>query len=123
MNGHTTPYLHAAILPPPCLIDTIARMQAQIDALAAEVAALKANRRPVRCVEFTARENDVLAEFVGGATSNKMLARQLVISVYTVQTHIERILMKAGVPDRAALMLWAMRQRAPETTKTPLPAI
>lgn len=32
-----TPYLHAAILPPPCLGDTIARMQAQLDSQAEQL--------------------------------------------------------------------------------------
>ena len=39
--------------------------------------------------------------------SNRQIADELVIGVRTVETHVERVLRKLGVDNRARAMLWA----------------
>lgn len=52
--------------------------------------------------KLTPREISV-AELILAGESNKLIARNLGISLATVKDHVHRILQKAGVPSRAAL--------------------
>ena len=40
--------------------------------------------------------------------SNKAIAKQLVLSVRTVESHVSRSLMKTGCSNRVQLVLWLM---------------
>jgi non-specific serine/threonine protein kinase len=51
------------------------------------------------------REQNVLQLLARGHT-NRRIADELVIGVRTVETHVERILRKLGVDNRAQAMLW-----------------
>lgn len=68
---------------------------------------------------FTARENDVLAAMLASATEqghtqHRAIADRLIISERTVQTYLDRMFRKAGVGDKTALAVWAMRQGGTE---------
>jgi DNA-binding CsgD family transcriptional regulator len=64
--------------------------------------ALHAVCRPVaRPAALSAREMDVLAELTRGRT-NREIADRLGVAVRTVATHVEHILAKLDVPNRAA---------------------
>jgi DNA-binding CsgD family transcriptional regulator len=52
--------------------------------------------------EVSARETEVLAALAGGR-SNAQIARQLHISIRTVESHVSALLRKYGVPDRHEL--------------------
>ncbi|CAL9338895.1 hypothetical protein SUDANB58_00224 [Streptomyces sp. enrichment culture] len=70
--------------------------------LARQGTALRAVCRPVaRPAALSARETEVLAEPTRGRT-NREIAARLGVGVRTVATHIEHILAKLGVPNRAA---------------------
>jgi DNA-binding NarL/FixJ family response regulator len=56
---------------------------------------------------LSAREREVLQLTVAGATS-AVIARQLSLSPKTVETYRSRIMEKLGVPDRTALIHFAM---------------
>jgi DNA-binding CsgD family transcriptional regulator len=58
-------------------------------------------RQVARPAALSAREMDVLAELTRGRT-NREIADRLCVGVRTVATHIEHILAKLGVPNRAA---------------------
>ena len=51
---------------------------------------------------LTEREVDVVELIVGGA-SNKVIARELQLSLATVKTHVQHVFQKAGVSSRTAL--------------------
>lgn len=55
---------------------------------------------------LTAREREVLAELVTGA-SNDDIAARLYLTGNTVKTHIKAILAKLGLPDRVHVVIWA----------------
>ncbi|WP_022889860.1 response regulator transcription factor [Agromyces italicus] len=55
---------------------------------------------------LTARERDVLAELVVGA-SNDEIAERLYLTGNTVKTHVKAILAKLGLPDRVHVVIWA----------------
>ncbi|WP_329479837.1 LuxR C-terminal-related transcriptional regulator [Kribbella sp. NBC_01484] len=52
--------------------------------------------------EVSAREAEVLAALAGGR-SNAQIARQLQISIRTVESHVSALLRKYGVSDRHEL--------------------
>lgn len=56
---------------------------------------------------LTPREADVLALVVEGLTGRQIAAR-LVLSPRTVENHVQRLLRKLGVPNRAALVRYAI---------------
>ncbi|MFE6965921.1 response regulator [Agromyces sp. NPDC057679] len=55
---------------------------------------------------LTARERDVLAELVVGA-SNDEIAERLYLTGNTVKTHVKAILAKLELPDRVHVVIWA----------------
>ena len=57
---------------------------------------------------LTARERDVLYLVVEGLT-NAEIAKQLIVSVDTVKTHLKHIYSKSGVQDRAHLVIAATK--------------
>jgi DNA-binding CsgD family transcriptional regulator len=57
---------------------------------------------------ITPRERDVLDLVIMGRT-NKEIAESLVLSVLTVNKHVENIIMKAGVSRRTQLVAWSER--------------
>lgn len=63
---------------------------------------------PVAAAEsvLTPRENDVV-HLVARGLSNQQIARELVVSLATVKTHINHVLAKTGCRDRAALVSYA----------------
>ena len=60
--------------------------------------------RPVE--PLTAREQEILV-LVAGGLSNQEIADDLVISPYTVKTHVNRVMVKLGARDRAQLVIYA----------------
>lgn len=64
---------------------------------------------------FTRRENELLQAIVEcatehGHTQRGAIGERLNITERTVQTHLSEMFDKAGAHDKAALILWAMRQ-------------
>ena len=60
--------------------------------------------------ELTPRELEVLSLIARGL-SNREIAEELVISMATVKTHINRVLMKTGSRDRAQAVRYAFEHR------------
>ena len=58
-------------------------------------------------VRLTARESDVLGLVVDGLTA-RQIATRLVLSPRTVENHIQRVLRRLGLPNRAALVRYAV---------------
>jgi DNA-binding NarL/FixJ family response regulator len=58
-------------------------------------------------VRLTARESDVLSLVVDGLTA-RQIATRLVLSPRTVENHIQRVLRRLGLPNRAALVRHAV---------------
>ena len=56
---------------------------------------------------LTARESDVLRLVVDGLTA-RQIATRLVLSPRTVENHVQRVLRRLGVPNRAALVRFAI---------------
>ena len=61
-------------------------------------------------VPLTPRENEVLRHLAAGLT-NREIAQALEISYETVRDHVQHILRKIGVSDRAQAAVWAVRKQ------------
>lgn len=76
--------------------------------LVAQLVAAVATSTPA-AVELSAREQEVLEHISRGAT-NAEIARQLHVSIRTVQKHLENLFRQLGVHERAALVAEAFRR-------------
>ncbi|MFC1419199.1 response regulator [Streptacidiphilus cavernicola] len=68
----------------------------------------------VRTEGLTRREIDVV-RLVAGGLNNRQVARAMVVSEATVKTHLNHVLAKLAVEDRAALVAWAWRHGLADT--------
>jgi DNA-binding CsgD family transcriptional regulator len=80
---------------------------AEADAFLAGAAAKARAQDPL-----TAREREV-AELVARALPNREVARALVLSERTVESHVRSILAKTGLKSRTEITRWWLRQRQP----------
>ena len=64
---------------------------------------------------LTDREQEVLELMVSGVTTNRRLAKQLVISENTVKFHVRNILDKLHLHNRAQVVGYALRTRLVDT--------
>jgi DNA-binding CsgD family transcriptional regulator len=64
---------------------------------------------------LTARENEIAA-LVAEGLSNPEIARRLVISDRTAQTHVTNILKKRGLRNRKQIAAWYKRSRGERST-------
>lgn len=73
--------------------------------------ALRADSQPVRpdAAGLTPREREVLRLIAEGA-SNKLIARELNLSLGTVKVHVKHILKKLKLRSRVEAAVWAIRQ-------------
>jgi NarL family two-component system response regulator LiaR len=79
-------------------------------AVAARVMRELADESGTASAGLTARELDVLRLLARGL-SNKVIARELVVSEKTVKTHVSNILAKLHLADRTQAALYAVRER------------
>jgi len=101
-----------------CLRDA----SADLHALAAETSDPAAGRRALavaarlrgdapqyrECVRLTARELDVLT-YLGHGRPNRQIAARLSISLHTVKTHVQNIMLKLGARTRFEAVVQARR--------------
>ncbi|WP_159501901.1 LuxR C-terminal-related transcriptional regulator [Microbacterium sp. 18062] len=91
----------------PRAFDRLTAAGAALSRAAAEEYALA----PAATQTLSAREHDVVAGIHRGL-SNRDIAEELVLSVRTVDTHVQRILAKLGVSSRAQVAVWAESTRS-----------
>jgi DNA-binding NarL/FixJ family response regulator len=80
---------------------------AEADAFLAGAAAKARAQDPL-----TAREREV-AELVAQALPNREVARALVLSERTVESHVRSILAKTGLKSRTEITRWWLQQKLP----------
>jgi DNA-binding CsgD family transcriptional regulator/Arc/MetJ family transcription regulator len=71
--------------------------------------ALEARLRRTRTPELSRRESEV-AGLVAEGLSNREIARRLVVSERTAETHVQHILTKLGFASRSQVAAWAVRR-------------
>ena len=102
---------------PQDLADAIRRVQRSEALLAPSVAAKLmqevAGERAPSNGGLTERELDVL-RLIARGLSNKLIARELIVSEKTVKTHVSNILAKLHLADRTQAALYAVRERLVE---------
>lgn len=81
-----------------------------IDPMLASVHDVPEPRRPIEDADLTDRQLEVL-EMVALGHTNQQIARRLYLSPSTVKRHVEQILQKLRVPDRASAVAVALRRR------------
>ncbi|MBV9279953.1 MAG: response regulator transcription factor [Chloroflexi bacterium] len=74
-----------------------------------QVAQPAAVRRPPAHSDLTEREREVLNLLVEGVTSNKELARRLIVTENTVKYHVRNIMEKLRLQTRAQVVAHALR--------------
>jgi DNA-binding NarL/FixJ family response regulator len=57
------------------------------------------------------QREQTVAELLADGMSNRRIAHELVIGERTVETHVQRILTKLGLSNRAQFIAWAAEQR------------
>ncbi len=77
-------------------------------AAAPAVGRAPAEAAPMADIGLTRREVDVVRLVAQGRT-NQQIARELVLSLATVKTHLNHVLSKLDVDDRSGLVAWAWR--------------
>ena len=70
-------------------------------------------RQASESLPFTDREAEIVM-LIGDGLSNRAVADRLTLSVRTVESHIYRAMMKAGVSSREELAALMRRRRAPK---------
>lgn len=70
---------------------------------------------PAEAGGLTRREAEVV-RLVAQGLNNRQVAKELVVSEATVKTHLNHILAKLAMQDRAALIAWAWRQGLADST-------
>lgn len=80
------------------------------------IALSREQNQPVR---LSKREREVLALMCTGITSTEALAKSLVVTKDTAKTHVDRIITKLGVSDRAQAVVHAYREGLVETGYDP----
>ncbi len=65
---------------------------------------------------LTRREVDVV-RLVAGGLNNRQVAKEMVVSEATVKTHLNHVLAKLAVEDRAGLVAWAWRHGLADRTQ------
>jgi DNA-binding NarL/FixJ family response regulator len=75
----------------------------------AGVGGSRGGRRKAALAGLTEREVDVLTA-IGGGLSNAEISARFRISPATVKTHVNHLLAKTGMRDRAQLVGYAFRQ-------------
>ncbi|MFI9272227.1 response regulator [Kitasatospora sp. NPDC052896] len=70
----------------------------------------------VRTAGLTRREIDVV-RLVANGLNNRQVAKEMVVSEATVKTHLNHVLAKLAVEDRAALVAWAWRHGLADRTQ------
>jgi DNA-binding NarL/FixJ family response regulator len=70
---------------------------------------LEERRRAAKPAHLTPREADVLRLVVDGLTA-RQIATRLVLSPRTVENHVQRVLHRLDVPNRAALVRYAIER-------------
>ena len=120
-GGHFAYLLKDRVLDVDDFLDVLERVRAGGTALDPEVVIelLAAARADTRLARLTPRERDVLALMAEGRT-NLGIARRLVLTERTVETHVSSILSKLGLPDgegdhRRVLAVVAYLDSRPDT--------
>jgi DNA-binding NarL/FixJ family response regulator len=72
---------------------------------------------PAEAAGLTPREADVL-RLVARGLNNRQVAREMFVSEATVKTHLNHILAKLAMQDRAALIAWAWRHGLADSAET-----
>ncbi|MCH6470235.1 response regulator transcription factor [Sinomonas terrae] len=120
-GGHFAYLLKDRVLDVDDFLDVLERVRAGGTALDPEVVVelLAAARADTRLARLTPRERDVLVLMAEGRT-NLGIARRLVLTERTVETHVSSILSKLGLPDgegdhRRVLAVVAYLDSRPDT--------
>jgi NarL family two-component system response regulator LiaR len=77
---------------------------------AAQALVQAANQPPVRGLDLTEREREVLALMIEGL-NNTQIAAKLSVSPSTIKSHVSNILSKLGVSSRTEAVTLALRQK------------
>ena len=82
------------------------------------LASAASSRAAAAAEGLTPRESDVV-RLVARGLNNRQVARELFVSEATVKTHLNHILAKLAMQDRAALIAWAWRHGLADSAGSP----